>query len=55
MAEWRTHAEETMKQVPDWRQRFPLSTGLEPLTPDWQDNPRAALTGGVRLLAKALE
>ena len=55
VAAWRRHAEQTMKQVPDLRQRFPLSTGLEPLTPDWQDNPRAAVTGAVQLLAKALE
>lgn len=54
IAEWRRHAEETMKQIPDLRQRYPLSTGLEPLTPEWQDNPRAALTGAVELLARAL-
>ncbi len=32
-----------------------MSTGLEPLTPEWQDNPRAALTDAVQLLAKALK
>ncbi|HEX5995280.1 MAG TPA: TetR/AcrR family transcriptional regulator [Jiangellales bacterium] len=55
IAEWRKHAEATMKQIPDLCQRYPLSTGLEPLTPEWQDNPRAALTGAVQLLATALE
>ena len=40
--------------LPDLGERYPLSTGLAPLTPDWQDNPRAALTAGVRLLAEAL-
>ena len=43
IAEWRRHAEATTKQIPDLRHRYPLSTGLEPLTPEWQDNPRAAL------------
>jgi AcrR family transcriptional regulator len=55
IARWRRHAEATTQQIPDLRQRYPLSTGLEPLTPQWQDNPRAALTGAVRLLAEALE
>jgi AcrR family transcriptional regulator len=55
IAGWRKHAEATMKQIPDLGQRYPLSTSLEPLTPDWQDNPRAALIGAVQLLAKALE
>ncbi len=55
IAEWRRHAEATMKQVPDLCQRYPMSTGLEPLTPEWQDNPRAALTDAVQLLAKALK
>jgi AcrR family transcriptional regulator len=55
ITEWRKHAEATMMQIPDLYQRYPLSTGLEPLTPQWQDNPRAALTGAVQLLAKALE
>lgn len=54
-AEWRAHAAATLRQVPDLCQRYPLSTGLEPLTPHWQDNPRAALTAGVQLLAQALE
>ena len=54
MAGWREHAEATGRQIPDLRRRYPLSTGLEPLTPHWQDNPRAALTGAVQLLATAL-
>ncbi len=53
-ADWRDHAQATRQQIPDLARRYPLSTGLEPLTPDWQDNPRAALAGAVRLLAAAL-
>jgi AcrR family transcriptional regulator len=53
-AGWRTHAEATARQIPDLCQRYPLSTGLEPLTPHWQDNPRAALVAAVQLLAAAL-
>jgi AcrR family transcriptional regulator len=53
--EWRRHAEATMNQIPDLCQRYPLSTGLEPLTPAWQDNPRAAVIGAVQLLAKAIQ
>jgi AcrR family transcriptional regulator len=55
IAEWRTHAEATVEQIPDLCQRYPFSTGLEPLTPHWQDNPRAALIDAVQLLATALE
>jgi AcrR family transcriptional regulator len=55
MVEWRRRAEATMKQIPDLRQRYPLSTGLEPLTPDWQENPRAGLIAAVQLIATALE
>ncbi len=54
IAEWRGQAEATMTQIPDLRQRYPLSTGLEPVTPHWQDNPRVALTNSVQLLASAL-
>ncbi len=55
MIEWRGRAEATMKRIPDLCRRYPLSTGLEPLAPQWQDNPRAALTAAVLLLATALE
>jgi AcrR family transcriptional regulator len=55
IAAWRKHAEATRKQIPDLGPRYPLSTGLEPLTPQWRDNPRAGLTGAVQLLATALE
>ncbi len=55
IAEWRTHAQATRAQIPDLAQRYPLSTSLEPLTPRWQDNPRAALIGAVQLLADALD
>jgi AcrR family transcriptional regulator len=53
-AAWREQAEATRRQIPDFGGRYPLSTTLEPLTPDWQENPHAALTAGVRLLAGAL-
>jgi AcrR family transcriptional regulator len=55
MSDWLSQAQETRRQIPDFSDRYPRSTSLEPLTPDWQDNPRAALTGGVRLLADALK
>jgi AcrR family transcriptional regulator len=54
IAEWRTHAESTSAQIPDLCQRYPLSTGLAPVAPDWRDSPRAGLVGAVRLLATAL-
>jgi AcrR family transcriptional regulator len=54
MAEWRERAEATMTLIPDFRQRYPMSTGLEPVTPRWQDAPRAGLAGAVELLAAAL-
>jgi AcrR family transcriptional regulator len=55
IAGWRRHAEATVEQIPDLCERYPLSTGLEPLTPHWQDNPRAALVQGVQLIASALD
>ncbi|HEU4348155.1 MAG TPA: hypothetical protein VFR35_10235 [Actinoplanes sp.] len=54
-AEWRELAEETRTQIPDLGRRYPLSTGLEPLTPDWQANPRAAVIGAVGIIAAALQ
>ena len=53
-AAWRTLARATARQVPDLAARYPRSTALPPLTPDWRDNPLAALTAGVRLLAAGL-
>jgi AcrR family transcriptional regulator len=53
-ADWLTQAEETRRQIPDLHERYPLSTGLQPLTPRWQDSPRAGLAAGVRLLAEGL-
>ncbi len=55
MTEWRRRTKATTQQIPDLHQRYPLSTGLEPLTPEWQDNPRAAVTSAVLLIAKALD
>lgn len=54
-AEWREHAEATRRHVPHLCQRYPLSTGLEPLAQEWQDTPGGALTGAVQLLAQALD
>ncbi len=52
---WLRQAASTREQVPDLARRYPLSTSLRPLTPDWQENPRAALTAAVRLVASALK
>jgi AcrR family transcriptional regulator len=54
ITEWQEIAAATSEHIPDLGERYPLSTSLAPLTPDWQANPRAALTGAVRLLAAAL-
>jgi AcrR family transcriptional regulator len=54
IAEWLSHAEATRRQIPDVAERYPLSAGLEPVTPRWQDTPRAALIRAVQLLATAL-
>ena len=55
IAAWRAHAESTRKQIPDLAERYPLSNRLRPVTPRWQDNPRAGLIHAVALLATALE
>ncbi len=55
IADWRERAETTRKQIPDLEKRYPLSTGLEPVAPRWQDTPRAALIRAVQLLTTALE
>jgi AcrR family transcriptional regulator len=52
--EWRARAEATGRLIPDLRDRYPRSTGLAPLTPDWRENPRAAVIGAVDVLAVAL-
>lgn len=54
IAEWRERAEATATLIPDLRDRYPLSTTLAPVTPRWQDAPRAAVTAAVNLLASAL-
>jgi AcrR family transcriptional regulator len=55
IADWRKRAETTRKQIPDLEKRYPLSTRLEPVTPRWQDTPRAALIHAVQLLTTALQ
>jgi AcrR family transcriptional regulator len=54
LGEWRAHAEATREQIPDLARRYPLTSRLQPVTPRWQDNPRAAVVGAVQLLATAL-
>jgi AcrR family transcriptional regulator len=54
VADWQAHAAAVAVQLPDLGERYPLSTDLEPVTDDWRDNPRAAVTAAVRLLAPAL-
>ena len=54
MADWRDQALATRELIPDLCDRYPLSTGLEPITAEWQDAPRAGLLGAVHLLASAL-
>ena len=46
--------EATGRLIPDLRERYPRSAGLVPLTPDWRENPSAAVIGAVDLLAVAL-
>lgn len=52
--EWLEVARATRQRIPDLADRYPLSTSLAPLTPQWQDAPRAALIAGVHLVARAL-
>jgi AcrR family transcriptional regulator len=54
LTDWQQQAAATREHIPDLADRYPLSTSLAPLTPDWRENPAAALTAGVRLLATAL-
>ncbi|MEV0720597.1 hypothetical protein [Asanoa sp. NPDC050611] len=52
--EWLARATSIRAHIPDFGDRYPRSTALTPPTPDWRENPRAALTEAVRLLATAL-
>ncbi|GIF53057.1 tetracycline repressor-like protein [Asanoa ferruginea] len=54
VAEWLAVATATRAQIPDLGSRYPLSTSLAPVTPDWRDNPRAAVTAAIGLLAPAV-
>ncbi|MEV4623958.1 TetR/AcrR family transcriptional regulator C-terminal domain-containing protein [Asanoa sp. NPDC049573] len=53
-AEWVAVASATRALVPDLTARYPLSTSLAPVTPDWRDSPRAAVAAAVHLLAVGL-
>jgi AcrR family transcriptional regulator len=52
--DWLARAEATRVLIPDFAERYPLSTGLAPVTPRWQDAPRAGLIAATHLLAGAL-
>jgi hypothetical protein len=54
LTEWRARAAATREHIPDLARRYPLTSRLQPVTPQWQDNPRAAVVAAVRLLAAAL-
>ncbi|MDG4826249.1 TetR/AcrR family transcriptional regulator C-terminal domain-containing protein [Asanoa sp. WMMD1127] len=51
---WLARASAIQAAVPDLAERYPLSTSLRPVTPDWRANPRAAVTAAIHLLAPAL-
>jgi AcrR family transcriptional regulator len=53
-AAWLAVARAVGRQVPDLGARYPHTTGLPPLSPDWRENPLLALKAGVRLLAAGL-
>jgi AcrR family transcriptional regulator len=48
---WLARAQATARLIPDFRSRYPLSTGLAPVDPDWREAPRAALERAVQILA----
>jgi AcrR family transcriptional regulator len=51
---WRQLVELRSAAIPDFARRYPLSSGLEPVAPDWRDSPRAGLDAAVGLLADGL-
>jgi AcrR family transcriptional regulator len=53
-AAWLDQMEATRTQIPDLRERYPLSAGLDSSAREWREGPRAALAGAVELLASAL-
>ncbi|MEV4350555.1 hypothetical protein AB0J83_39365 [Actinoplanes sp. NPDC049596] len=53
-AGWLAQAQETARQIPDFRDRYPLATSLPPHAADWRDAPEKALLSSVDLLASAL-
>jgi AcrR family transcriptional regulator len=52
--EWRARADAIAALVPDFAERYPLSSALEPVAADWRETPHAGLTAAVRLLAGGL-
>ncbi|GIF25330.1 AcrR family transcriptional regulator [Actinoplanes tereljensis] len=53
-AAWRERTEATGRLIPDLAERYPRSTSLAPITPQWRDAPRAGLIAAVQLLATAV-
>jgi AcrR family transcriptional regulator len=53
-AGWLERAQATQRLIPDLRERYPLSTSLPPLDPDWRAAPRVALHNAVQILARQL-
>ncbi|MFG1610198.1 TetR/AcrR family transcriptional regulator [Actinoplanes sp. NPDC049265] len=49
---WLERAQATSRLIPDFRSRYPLSTALPPVDPDWRETPRAALTRAVHILTE---
>ncbi|UQU65857.1 TetR/AcrR family transcriptional regulator C-terminal domain-containing protein [Couchioplanes caeruleus] len=54
MEEWSARVAATRTVIPDFAERYPLSTSLQPVTPDWRAAPREALRESVRLLTRGL-
>lgn len=51
---WLARAAEIRQAVPDFAERYPLSTSLPPVAADWRDAPRAGLAAAVDLIARGL-
>ena len=50
-AEWLAQAEAASRLVPGLAERYPRTTALTPVSPDWRENPRLTVTHAVRLIA----
>jgi AcrR family transcriptional regulator len=52
--DWLDRASATRSLIPDLGERYPLTHGLAPVTPQWRDAPEAGLVAATRLLTIAL-